>query len=72
MAVKKTAEKTETKKLRVKLVKSGIGYNVRQKDTLVALGLRKMNAVVTLPDSPQTRGMVNAVIHLVQVEEVTE
>ena len=72
MVVKKTAEKTETKKLRVKLVKSGIGYNVRQKDTLVALGLRKMNAVVTLPDSPQTRGMVNAVIHLVQVEEVTE
>jgi large subunit ribosomal protein L30 len=69
---KKAAEKTATKKLRVKLVKSGIGYNIRQKDTLVALGLRKINAVVTLPDSPQSRGMVNAVIHLVEVEEVTE
>ncbi len=59
---------TNTKKLRVTLVKSGIGYNQRQKDTLIALGLRRINTTVELPDTPQTRGMINKVPHLVKVE----
>lgn len=59
---------TNTKKLRVTLVKSGIGYNQRQKDTLIALGLRRLKTTVELPDTPQTRGMINTVTHLVKVE----
>jgi large subunit ribosomal protein L30 len=70
---KKTIQTSEaTKKLRVTLVKSGIGYNYHQKANLVAMGLRKLHATVTLPDTPQSRGMINAVVHLVTVEEVTE
>jgi len=59
---------TNTKKLRVTLVKSGIGYSKRQKDTLIALGLRRLKTTVELPDTPQTRGMIQAVTHLVRVE----
>lgn len=66
------ADKQATKKLRVTLVKSGIGYSKFQKVNLLALGLRKMNDTVILPDSPQIRGMINKVVHLVQVSEVTE
>lgn len=62
--------KTTQKKLRITLVKSGIGYNQRQKDTLIALGLRRLKATVELPDTPQTRGMIHAVTHLVKVEPV--
>jgi large subunit ribosomal protein L30 len=69
---KKVIQPQAGKKLRVTLVKSGIGYNVKQKDTLIALGLRKLHTTVTLTDSPQSRGMINAVSHLVTVEEVTE
>lgn len=72
MATKKAATPAATKKLRVTLVKSGIGYEQSQKDTLVALGLRRMHSTVTLTDSPQSRGMINKVIHLLRVEEVTE
>jgi len=57
-------------KLKVTQVRSGIGRNQRQKDTLRGLGLRKLNQSVLLTDSPQIRGMVNAVQHLVVWEEV--
>ncbi|MEF9988081.1 MAG: 50S ribosomal protein L30 [Christensenella sp.] len=56
--------------LKIKLVKSPIGYAQNQKDTLKALGLRKMGKVVTQPDNPPIRGMVFTVKHLVSVEEV--
>ena len=55
--------------MRVKLVKSGIGYTQRQKDTLRGLGLTKMQKVMTLEDTPAIRGMVNKVSHLVEVLE---
>jgi large subunit ribosomal protein L30 len=58
------------KQLKVKLVKSGIGYSQRQKDTLIALGLRKMGKEVIKDNTPEIQGMVNAVSHLVQAEEV--
>jgi len=53
----------------VKQVKSANGTNGRQRDTLRSLGLRKIGHVVERPDSPQLRGMVHAVRHLVTVEE---
>ncbi|MCD6399389.1 50S ribosomal protein L30 [candidate division WOR-3 bacterium] len=56
--------------LRVKLVKSGIDRPFKQKRTLKALGLRKLNSIVVLPNNPQVRGMIDKVKHLVQVEEI--
>jgi large subunit ribosomal protein L30 len=50
-------------------VKSANGTNSRQKDTLRSLGLRGINKSVEREDSPQLRGMVHAVRHLVSVEE---
>lgn len=57
-------------KLKVTLIKSSIGSTKRQKATLEALGLRKMNQVVEHEDSPQVLGMINKMRHLVKVEEV--
>jgi large subunit ribosomal protein L30 len=57
-----------TKKITVKWVKSAIGYGVEQKRTLKALGLRKLGQERQYNDSPQIRGMVNAVRHLVEVK----
>ncbi|MBR3101262.1 MAG: 50S ribosomal protein L30 [Muribaculaceae bacterium] len=59
-------------KIRVKQVKSRINRPARQKRTLDALGLKKMNQVVEHEATPQILGMVNAVRHLVVVEEVAE
>lgn len=55
-------------KLRVTWVKSAIGYSVRQKRTIRALGLRRLGDVVEHTDTPQVRGMVDKVAHLVEVE----
>lgn len=57
-------------KLKVKQVKSKIGSTKRQKQTLEALGLRKINSVVEHEGTPQIRGMISKVSHLVIVEEV--
>jgi large subunit ribosomal protein L30 len=57
-------------KIKVTQVKSGIDRPERQKRTLKALGLRKLNASVEVEATPQIMGMVNAVNHLVKVEEV--
>ena len=56
-------------KLVITQVKSANGANGRQLDTLRSLGLRGVNKSVERPDSPQLRGMVHAVRHLVTVEE---
>ena len=50
-------------------VKSANGTNQRQKDTLRTLGLRKIGQTVERPDSPQLRGLVHTVRHLLTVEE---
>lgn len=63
------AKKTEKKLLRVTLVKSPIGFPEPQKRTVKALGLRRMNQTVEHNDTPALRGMLNAVIHLVKIEE---
>ena len=57
-------------KIKVTQIKSRIGQTVRQKRTLDALGLRKMNKTVEIEDSPQVLGMVKKVSHLVTVEKV--
>lgn len=57
-------------KIRVTQVRSKIGRPERQKRTLEALGLRKMNQSIEHEATPQILGMVNAVSHLVKVEEL--
>jgi len=56
-------------KVRVKWVKSAIGYSKDQKATIRALGFRKLQQTVEHEDHPSIRGMIRKVIHLVQVEE---
>jgi large subunit ribosomal protein L30 len=58
------------KRLPVTLKNSVIGSNQSQKATVVGLGLRKINQTRVLNNTPAIRGMVNKVIHLLQVEEV--
>lgn len=55
--------------VKITLVKSGIGSPQRQKDTLVALGLRKLHQTVEREDNAVTRGMVAKVSHLITVKE---
>jgi large subunit ribosomal protein L30 len=57
------------KKLRITLVKSAIGYSVRHKATVRALGLRKLHQTVVQDDNPTIRGMLAKVNHLVVIEE---
>lgn len=58
------------KMLRITLVRSPIGYSLRQKQTVRALGLRKLNQVVERPDNPAVRGMTIKISHLLRVEEI--
>ncbi|MDO5095678.1 MAG: 50S ribosomal protein L30 [Peptostreptococcaceae bacterium] len=55
--------------LKIKLSKSPIGTKPNQRKTLAALGLKKREQVVEKQDTPQIRGMINVVKHLVTVEE---
>jgi large subunit ribosomal protein L30 len=57
------------KTLRITLVRSPIGFNRRQKATVRALGLRHLHQTVEHQDGPALRGMINAVVHLVKVQE---
>ncbi len=58
------------KKIKITQIKSGIDRSERQKQTLIALGLRKLNASKEVEATPQILGMVNKVSNLVKVEEV--
>lgn len=58
------------KELKITLKRSTIGRLKNQKDTVRALGLRRIHQTVIHKDTPQIRGMLNKVSHLVQVEEV--
>ena len=61
--------KKSKNKIQITLIKSPIGYSKRQKDTVKALGLRKVNQTVIKDDSPEIQGMLNKVSHLVTIEE---
>lgn len=58
--------------LKVTLKKSTIKATKAQRDTVKGLGLRKLNSSRILADTPEIRGMIRAVNHLVEAEEVTE
>jgi large subunit ribosomal protein L30 len=57
-------------KLKVTLVKSTIGAIPKHKKTVEALGLKKLNKTVEMPDNASVRGMLFHVKHLVKVEEI--
>ncbi len=57
-------------KIKITQTRSRIGSTKRQKSTLDALGLRKMNRTVEHVNTPQIQGMIKKVLHLVKVEEV--
>lgn len=65
MAVK---DKKATGELRIKLVRSVIGYPKNQREVVKGLGLRKLNSEVLRKDSPEIRGMINKIPHLLKVE----
>jgi large subunit ribosomal protein L30 len=56
--------------LKVTQIKSKIGGTSAQRDSLRSLGLKRIGQVVIKPDKPEFRGMIQAVRHLVSVEEV--
>jgi large subunit ribosomal protein L30 len=61
---------SETKPtLHIQWVRSGIGFPLRQKEVVRSLGLRRLNHVVERPDTPQIRGLVAKIPHLVKVVE---
>ena len=64
----KKAQAAGGKRIRVTLVKSTIGFNRTQDETVTGLGLRRLNHTVELADTPETRGMIHKVRHLVEVE----
>ena len=69
----KTARKTDgagrAKILTVTLLRSPIGFNKTQAKTVQGMGLRRINHSVELLDTPETRGMIHKVRHLVTVQE---
>lgn len=64
-----TTAKTMEKTIRIKLVRSPIGYTEKQKRTVKALGLHKLNQIVEKPDNEAVRGMIETVTHLVEIVE---
>ena len=56
--------------LKIKLIKSPIGYKQKAKLTVSALGLKKLNHSVIQDDTPQIRGMINVIPYLIKVEEL--
>ena len=58
------------KKVKITQIKSAIGYRCQTKDTLKALGIKKMNDSVVKVASPAIQGMITSINHLLQVEDV--
>jgi len=65
---KKTTKKTGSRKVRIRLVRSPIGFNKTQAATVQGMGLRRIGHTIELADTPATRGMILKVRHLVEVE----
>tara|TARA_B100002052_G_C15485772_1_gene420650 strand:+ start:260 stop:448 length:189 start_codon:yes stop_codon:yes gene_type:complete len=57
-------------KLKITQIKSSIGYRIKSRNTLEALGLKKMNQSVIHNDVPSIRGMINSIPFLISVEEL--
>jgi large subunit ribosomal protein L30 len=56
------------RKIRVTQVRSTIGFNRKQRDVVRSLGLRRIRHTIEVPDTPEVRGMIHKVRHLVTVE----
>ena len=65
----KAAKTAEAKRLKITLVKSPTGFNRTQGKTVQGMGLRRIRHTVELLDTPETRGMILKVRHLVTVTE---
>lgn len=63
-------KRSNGKKLKIKLIKSVIGYPQKQREIVRGLGLRRLHQEVIRPDTPAIRGMVEKVKHLVKMEEI--
>jgi len=63
------AKNAAAKSLKVTLLRSTIGFNKTQAKTVQGMGLRRIRHSVELPDTPETRGMIHKVRHLVEVTE---
>ena len=61
--------KTKKQTLKITQVKSRIGYKKKAKATLDAMGIKKMNQTVELPDNPAIRGMIKKIEYLIKVED---
>lgn len=57
-----------TKKITIRLTRSAIGRPEKQRFVLRGMGLTKLHKMVELPDTPQTRGMIDKVRHLIRIE----
>ena len=68
MAKKTAPKKDDVKTLTITLVRSPIGFNKTQGQTVEGMGLRRIRHSVTLADTPETRGMIHKVRHLVDVK----
>tara|TARA_B100000315_G_C14179504_1_gene408239 strand:+ start:136 stop:324 length:189 start_codon:yes stop_codon:yes gene_type:complete len=60
----------DEKKVKITQIKSAIGYRHQAKDTLKALGIKRMNGSVIKVDSPSIRGMITSINHLLKVEDL--
>jgi len=63
-------KKSKGKKLKIRLVRSVIGYPQKQREIVRGLGLRRLHHEVIRPDTPEIRGMIDKVKHLVETEEI--
>jgi large subunit ribosomal protein L30 len=68
MAKKAAKKSAETKRVKVTLVKSTIGFDKKQAAIVEGMGLRRINHSVELADTPSIRGMIHKVRHLVEVQ----
>ena len=64
--------KETTRKIRVTLVRSAIGFSKKHKGTVKALGLNRLNKSVVHDETPAIKGMLYKVNHLVEIEQVEE
>jgi large subunit ribosomal protein L30 len=68
MAKKAAKKSAETKRVKVTLVRSTIGFDRKQAAVVESMGLRRLNHTVELADTPSIRGMIHKVRHLVEVQ----
>jgi large subunit ribosomal protein L30 len=66
---KKSTQAAAGRRVKITLVRSPIGFNRTQAETVTGMGLRRLNHTVELADTPATRGMIHKVRHLVTVQE---